>query len=717
MLSISTDAPRVPYLPPDVVQHSPLDVLRRRALLFACTVAFFVVLVIAAVWMSPKSYTTHVKFIAGSGGATLSAGAGGQTILPVLNAILDASNAQSSETYAEMLRQTPAVERVIAKENLSLTPRQLLGHVKVKPVTNTSILDVGVTWSDPQSSARIANSLADAFVEVRRNLVGAQAESAIEYVGRQIPAARTQMHRSAATLATYESQHGIADADQQTQAMVGAAADTERKIAAVEIDGRQAAAQLGVVKQQLEKTSATITGGRQVAPNPAVSQLGVQLAQLDVQLKAALAQYTEQHPTVRALRAQDAQLRRQLAALPASVVAQDTTVANPVRQTLLQSAATLGSQIASDAAQLQVLKSQQERAKPAMRALPARLAALVQLKRQAKSDFDVYNALEQKLAEARIARTTTLSDVSVIARASATDAQVSPNKVLDIGVGFMISLFLGIVVVFAAERLDRSLKTEQDVVARLGLPVLSAIPKRPDGANVPAWLQAATVDAFLQLVTSLRYASSRRLTTIAFTSAEAEDGKSRVALNTAIALAELTPRVLLVDADLRLPSLDTKLGLRGGPGLSDVLVGTVPFDDAVRPTAHAGLDVLVAGTRVPNAFALLQSDAFDTFLAEAKSRYEAVLIDTPACGSVVDAAIVSARTDGTVYVVASRRTDAAAAERGLARLRNAGVKNVLGVVLNRTRPSRNTIGAYGEAVSGTGHILPPSRPANDARSA
>ncbi len=716
MLSLTSDAPRVFTAPPEITPPSPFGVLRRRASLFVLTVVVFVALVVVAVSMSPKTYTTSVKFIAGSGGANLQGG-GGQTILPVLNAILDASNAQSSETYAEMLRQTPAVEQVIAREHLALTPRQLLGHVKVKPVTNTSVLDVAVSWSDPEGSARIANALADAFIDVRRNLIAAQADGAIEYIGRQIPSAQAHMSRSAAALAAYESQHGIADADQQTQALVATMTETDRRIAAVEVDGRQSAAQLAVVRQQLAGTPATITGGRQVAPNPALSQLGVQLAQVDVQLKAALAQYTEEHPTVRSLRAQQAQLQRQLAGMPATVVAQNSTIANPARQALIQSASTLTAQIASDASQLNTLRAQRARVQPALQSLPGRLAMLVELKRQAKQDQDVYDALEQKLSEARIARTTTLSDVSVIARASAADAQVSPNKLLDIAVGLIIALFLGIVAVFAAERLDRTIKTEQDITTQLGLPVLSSIPKRPETAALPAWLHAATVDAFLQLVTSLRYASSRRLTTIAFTSAEAEDGKSRVALNTAIALAELTPRVLLVDADLRLPSLHTKLNMRGGPGLSDVLVGTISLDEAIRPTAHAGLDVLVAGTRVPNAFALLQSDAFDTLLAQVKGRYETVLIDTPACGAVVDAAIVCARTDGTVYVVASRHTDREAAERGLARLRSAGVGNVLGVVLNRTPPSRSTIGAYGEAVSGTAHILPPARPAADARSA
>ncbi|MDB5094829.1 MAG: Non-specific protein-tyrosine kinase [Candidatus Eremiobacteraeota bacterium] len=694
--------------------RSPLDVLRRRMVLFAATVAFFVVMVVVVVVLLPKTYTTHVKFIAGNSAAQSIPGASGQTILPVLNAILDASNAQSSETYAEMLRQTPALERTIAAEHLDVTPAQLQTRVKVKPVTNTSILDVSVAWSDPEGSARIANALADAFVDVRRSLVATQADAASTYITQQLPEARAKLARSAAELASFQSHNGLADENQQTQTLIGSLAETDRKTANAEVDARQAAAQLAVVREQLARAAPTVSGGHQIAPNPAVAQLQTQLAQVNVQLRSALAQYTDEHPAVRTLRTQDAQIRRELAATPATVVAQDTTVSNPVRQALAQSAATLAAQIASDAAQLKQLRVQHEAAKPALSALPEQIAALVALKRQAKQDEDVYNALTQKLSQARIARTTTLGDVSVIARAAAGDAQVSPNVLVDIGIGLICAVLLGLGMVFAVDRFDGSIRTDRDVLERLGLPVLSSIPRLPARAGRPQWLQVAVVDSFLQLVTSLRYASSEPLATIAFTSADPEGGKSSVAFRTAVAMAELRPGVLLVDADLRIPSLHKNLNMHRGAGLSDVLVGTITLDEAVRSTGYAGLDVVVAGTKVPNPFALLQSPAFERFLEEAKKRYETVLIDTPACGSVMDAAVVCARADGTVYVVASRETDATRAQRGLVRLKNAGVRNIVGVVLNKTIVRRTTIGPYGFTGEGS-PMLPPMRP-RDARS-
>lgn len=710
----------LPSLPPPLPgsvsnaadRRSPFAVLYRRRFLFAAVVLGFLALVVAATVLSPRSYTTHVKFIAGSSNTAEAPGTAGQTILPVLNAILAASNTQSSETYAEMLRQTPAVQRVIDAQHLSVAPRELLGHVKVKPVTNTSILDVGVTWSNPVLAAQVANGLADAFLDVRRDLISQQAESAIRYIGGQLPSAQEKMQRSAAALAQYESKNGIADADQQTQAALSALAALDTKVTALQVDRKQAAAQLGVVSQQLTATPALSNGGHSTAQNPVVAQLRTQLAQVSVQLRTALNQYTEEHPTVKALRSQETQIQHELTLTPATIIAQEATVANPVHQALVQQSSTLRAQIASDDAQMAALKSERTRQEPIIRTLPLRAAALVGLKRQAKQDEDVYNALQHKLGEARVAQTTTLSDVSVISRAAASDAEVHPNMMVNLAAGLLVALFLGIAATFVAERIDGSVKTEEDVTERLMLPVLASVPELPERGSGSNWLRAATVDAFLQLVTSLRYASSDRLRSIAFTSADAADGKSLVALDTAIALAELTPRVLLVDADLRLPSLHTKLGIGRDPGLSDLLVGTATFAQAVKSTAHSGLDVITAGTKVPNAYALLQSSAFETFLQEAQMSYETVILDTPACGAVVDASVVCARVDGTVYVVASHETDLGLAERGLIRLRNAGVRNVVGAVLNKVSARRSVIGAYGEVTdSGRAFPLPPPRSA------
>lgn len=674
--------------------------LARRRTLFVGVVVGFVVLALLATLLSPKSYTTHVTFIAG--GDSNQQGATTQTEFPVLNAIIDMANSQTSETYAEMMQQPAAAQHAIDQLGLkNVTPEQLLGHVNVKPVPNTTILDAAVTWNNPQTSAKIANTLADAYVALRQDLVTRQAAAATGEIQHELTTASARLQHSSTALAQYEAQNGIADLEQQTNAEIASLNALDAKIAADQVDQRQAQAQRGVVQSELARTPEMAPGGQQVAPNPVAAQLKGQLAQVEVQLNAARQQYTEEHPTVKSLEAQQAEVQRELASTPATVVASNSTVGNPVRQALLSQQASLSAEIAADGAQLSELGRQRSAAEPALRALPMHAAQLAELKRTAQTDQDVFDALQRKLGEAQIAQTTPLSDVAVISPANPAAAEVHPNVLINFGLSIVIGLLLGLAGVLLAERLDNTMKDEKEVSERLGLPILAGIPKLPSGGNDSrSWLKAVLIDSVLQLVMSLRYASSERLRSIAFTSAESKDGKSLVALEAAVAMGDLEPRVLLVDTDLRRPSLHEQLELDRTPGLSDVLVGTFSFEDSVRNTVHRGVDVVTAGTVVPNAFALLQSPAFDRFLTEAYKHYHTVILDTAPCAAVVDATAVCSKVDGTVFVVSANETDTRAAVRGLARLQSGGVRNVIGAVVNRIPPRRNVIGAYGEQKEG-----------------
>jgi uncharacterized protein involved in exopolysaccharide biosynthesis len=680
----NTAAATAASAPPPPLPRSLLTILARRRRLFIAIVAVVAALTAVSTLMSPKTYTTHVTFIAGGGS---SGGPVGQTEFPVLNAILDISNAQSSETYAEILRQPKTVQLVIQKLGLHVTPGQLLGHVKAKPIPNTSILDAAVSWSSPEESARIANGLAEGYVALRRDLISQQAGAAADTIAGELRSASQRMRTSADSLMRYQAKNGIADLALQTNATLGSLTALDVKAGTTAVDLRQANAQRAVVRSELARTPETTNGGRQIAVNPVIAQLRAQLATVAVQLQTARQQYTDQHPTVQGLIAQQRVIEKTMASTPPTTVASDNSVSNPLRASLLQQDATLSSQIASDVAQLSEVNHQRAQLQPAIRSLPAHAAALARLQRAAKVDQDVFDALQRKFGEAQIAKSTTLSDVAIVSAADPRSYEKKPNVVLNLGIGLVLAVLLGTAGVALAERFDRRIVSENDLTERLRLPVLSSIPMLPSRTAIPPWMRAARIDSILQLVTSLRYASTERLRTIAFTSTKARDGKSVIALETAIAMAELEPRVLLLDADLRMPSLHTKLHIDRGPGLSDLLVGTAALEDVIRPTQHAGLDVITAGTSVPNAFVLLQSPAYEQFIQSVLGNYT------------------------TVYVVSANETDSEAASRGLARLYGSGVRWIVGAVFNRTAPRRSTIGPYGELSGGIRSfpMLPPSR--------
>ncbi|HEY1975367.1 MAG TPA: polysaccharide biosynthesis tyrosine autokinase [Candidatus Baltobacteraceae bacterium] len=661
--------------------------------------AGFVALVLILTLVLPKTYTTTVKLIAGNPGTTGFAGSGNSssdTEVPVLNALLIATGMQSTETYVELFQEIPVAQQVIAELGLKTSPRDLLNKVDVKPVVNTAIIGLSVTWRDANTSAQIANAFGNVVVDRQRQLVAAQADNAITFLNQQLPQAQKAMNDAQTALASFEAQHHIADISTQTQTLIASLAALDAKVGQTQADRQQAQAELSSAQAQLKSTPATVTGGETVAQNPVLGQLQSQLSQTDVQLQTALQQYTEKHPTVIALRNQEAQIKREIAQQQATIVANTNTVPNPVYQQIQQQAEQYATQIASDNAQLGALKMQQQQMNPQLANLPAQTATLANLQRQAKSAEDVYTALEGKFNNAQIARDTALSDVTITQPADPRFADVKPHLIVNLLLGVGLGAILAILGAFVIDYLDNTIKDDRDVEEELALPSLAAIPlvKMRNGTPELPWVRTMSIEAFLQLVTSMKYATDRPLSTVVVTSPTQGDGKSTVALNVAIAMGELEPRVLLVDADLRRASLHHKLRMKNERGLSDILVGRSQLEDVVQGTRYPGLDLLTSGTPTPNPIKLLESGRMDEFLREAQERYRCVVIDGTALSVNVDSAVVARKADGTVIVLSANQTDLRAAKQALRRMQQVGVRNILGYVLNRVVPRKEDYEAY-----------------------
>jgi capsular exopolysaccharide synthesis family protein len=697
MLSLPGGSTAAPAAPETTQQlNGILRTLQRRIRPMMAIFFGFIGLVVIFSLLVPKSYTTDVKIIAGNSSAVSTNNDNVNSELPVLNALLAATGVQSAETYVELFQETPVVQQVARNLGLNMSTHELLRHVNVKPVTNTSIIDLSVTWSNPKTSARIANEFGSVVVDRQRQLVSSQAQQAIDFLSKQLPDAQKTMRDAQMKLANFEATHHIADISAQTQSDIAALATLDGKIASMQADQQQARAQLGSVQSQMTRTSPTITGGTTVATNPVVQQLETQLSQVQVQLKTAEQQYTDQHPQVIALKQQEAQLQNEIARQKTTVTASTNTVPNPLYEQLQQQQAQYQAQVAADQAQLGVLTRQREAMNPRLARLPGEAAILADLQRNAQSAQDVYTALQQKFNNANIARDTALSDVTVTQPATANSAKVSPDLILNLLLGILLGLTLAIVGAFVIDYLDGSVKDEREVEEELALPALAQIPlvRMRNGVAALPWVRTLTIESFLQLVTSIKYASDSKLETLVVTSPSQGDGKSTISVNVALAMAELEPRVLLIDGDLRRASIHTKLHMKNERGLSDVLVGRARLSEVVQRTKYPGLDILTSGTPTPNPIKLLESPRMDDLLREATENYRCIIMDTAALSVNLDAAVVSRKADGTIVVLSAGSTELREAKAALRRLQQVGVKNLLGFVLNRVMPRRSDYGAY-----------------------
>jgi capsular exopolysaccharide synthesis family protein len=687
------------------------SIWRRRKLLFTIWAAFAIAVTIFS-FVAPKKYTVSTKLIAGGNSASEQAANTDPngTNLPILNALLAASGQQSSEQIAELMQQAPVSQEVIKQLDLGVSVDQLLSHLFVRPVADTAIITLSITWNDPAMAARIANAYANVFVEHERQMVAGQADTAIGYLQKELPLAEARMRAQQEALTAYEQETGIADLPTQTTNELNSAEMLETKLQQAEVDEQTANASLGAVEDKLASTPDTIVAGKTDSGNPVVATLQGQISTLTMQLSAARKQYTDDYPTVIQLKSALEEAKRELKDQPATVTSAVSNGPNPVYQALQQQETTLQAQADAATASIQQLKAQRTAVQPQLDRLPIESRRITDLQRSAKAATDVYSALHQKYQDALIARTTALSDVSITQPADATNFAVTPNIPLNVALGIIVGFILGVTGVFLADFFDDRFRTEDDIKERLGIPVLATIPL-VDGlaSKESAWVKPLAVEAFYQLVASLRYSSNHPPRTIAFTSADQADGKSTIAMNTAISMGQMKARVLIVDADLRRPSMHHKLNVSNETGLSDVLVGVAALDDAIRPTEHAGVFLLSSGRPAPNPVGLLQSEAFDRLLKAARERFDFVIVDAPAMRSIVDGIVLGVKTEGTVLVVSSTSSEGRAVRAAIEKLRSVGGINLLGVVLNRVRPDRRAQNDYylgaGQSVS-----LPPGTP-------
>lgn len=282
---------------------------------------------------------------------------------------------------------------------------------------------------------------------------------------------------------------------------------------------------------------------------------------------------------------------------------------------------------------------------------------------------------------------------SIAEPATLPESPVRPRPKLYLAIGAVLAALAAVGVALLAQRFDRRLHVGDDMTEVLGLPIIGRVPYGTTGSverllagELPNDRESrAAAEAFRLLLANLTFANmGERPRTVAIVSSDEQEGKSTTALSLGRAAGELETHTLLVEADLRRPSLSAKSGgwVSGHVGFSSLLVHRSSLAEAAWALPGANVDLLPAGPLPPNPAALLGSHALREFDAVAKERYSLVVYDTPPLSVSADASLVAAITDGVVLVVDARRTKRRPATQAVDQLRRAHA-NILGVVVNR----------------------------------
>ncbi len=273
-------------------------------------------------------------------------------------------------------------------------------------------------------------------------------------------------------------------------------------------------------------------------------------------------------------------------------------------------------------------------------------------------------ALEERNRDLTVKATLQTGEAQLVQPATVPSSPSSPKKTRNVALGILLGLILGISLALLRDQFDRRLKTVEEAESAFGLSILATVPRShqiDDEAGIEAGLRGEEAEAFRMLRANLQYFGiDQELKSILITSSASEDGKTMVAWNLALAEAHAAKRILLIEADLRRPTLAKRLHLSDEKGLGLVLAGSVEAKAAIQKVR--GVDVLPAGALPPNPAELIDSQRMESLLAWAEGEYDRVIVDTPPAAIVADAVPLIKQVDRVLVVVRLRRTARDAAE-------------------------------------------------------
>ncbi len=564
------------------------------------------------------------------------------------------------------------------------------GNLRVSLIPNTRIIEIHYRSADPQLAAKAVNTLASNYVEQNFKTKYESTMQASDWLNKQLVDLQMKVETSQEKLVRYQKEHEILGTDDKQNITTEKLDEINRELTMAESDRMQKEA---VYRQTQsndpEVVAAAISAGADntngTHGSGLIDKLREQQANLKIQIADLSTQFGPAYPKI-------AQLNNQLKEIDRQFQSETRKAVDHLRAEYL--AALQRENMLREAFD----KQKQEANKLNESAIDYSI-----LKRDVDTNRTLYEGLLEKLKEAGVTAGLRSNNFRIVDAARVPTAPVEPNVPRNLLFALVLGVTSGVGMAFLLESMDNTVRTTEQAQVISALPALGMIPlgsKSSNGAGSSRSLALASSKEAVELVTQARPQSQmaesyRALRTslllsslgappkvIMVTSARPQEGKTTTAINSAIVLAQKGLRVLLVDGDLRRPSIHKTLGMGPRSGLSNVLTGSATLQQTITPsTVLPNLFILSAGTPPPNPAELLASSNMKDVLGELREQFDHVVVDTPPTLSVTDAVALSPRVDAVVLVIRSGQTTKQALRRARDILMQVNA-HVTGVLLN-----------------------------------
>ncbi|MCQ4346589.1 polysaccharide biosynthesis tyrosine autokinase [Pseudomonas stutzeri] len=554
-------------------------------------------------------------------------------------------------------------------EILDAVTRAFMGRINVEPVGKSQLVKVQVDMADPELAARAANALANGFIEAQLEASMDMSMQATTWMNNRLVELRSRLKDAEARLQAFREKENLVDVGGVASVSAAELSATSDRM----IDARRQRAE---AQSQYRQVQSMRSGGWErlatipaVLGHPLIQQFKAEEAKARAKVEELSKRYGSRHPALEAA-------RTELAAASASLRGQVEQIVAGIERNYQLAVAnenSLRASVESNKAQIQKISRKEFEVR--------------ELMREVEASRTLYETFMTRLKETTATADLESANARVVDPAVVPNAPIRPKKDLIVTLSGFLALVSGAGVSLLLQVLNNTFKSTEEVESKLNLPVLGILPLvKNRQRNQIARLFGSNEDhSFSESIRTIRTAlvlsgmnEPHRILVV--TSSLPGEGKSTVAANLAYAFGQME-RVLLVDADLRRPTLAKNFKFPvGAPGLANLIAGTARFEDCVRNVD--GIDMLCAGAVPPNPLELLSSERFAKLIAQLKPRYDRVIVDSPPVQAVSDATMLAIHADAQIYVIRSEVTPVPLARKGIGQLLQSN-SPVTGVVLNQ----------------------------------
>jgi capsular exopolysaccharide synthesis family protein len=542
----------------------------------------------------------------------------------------------------------------------------LLDNVNIAPTRLSRLVDIRVISPDPAFSAKVANAWSANFIQSTLERRFQATSYARKFLEGRLAQLRGRLEDSERQLVRYASDQRIINLP------AGQSGDGERTVerslvaddlSALNTALAQATADRVQAESRLEAAGngPTTEGLR----NSAINGLRQRRAELAAEYQRLMTQFEPGYPTARAVASQ-------LKQLDASIAREEGRVSSSVAADYREA---VGRQ--------QGLQTRVDTLKSDLLDLRRRSIQYNIIQREVDTNRQLYDGLLQRYKEIGVAGGVGVNNVSIVDPADLPERPSSPRLGLNLLLSLLAGVALGSILAFALEQADEAITEPGEIERLLGLPLLGSVPKTIGREPKEALLdrKSELVDAYLAIQTNLEFTTEHGLPrTLAVTSTRPAEGKSTTALALATMLARAQRKVILVDGDMRSPSVHQLAGVSHDHGLSNFLAGSDDIAPLLFHMDQFGFTGMSAGPIPPNAAELLTGHRLPLLLSRLLESYDHVVIDSPPVMGLADAPLIASRVEAVVYAVESQGIRSSLVKTALARLRSGNARVVGGIL-------------------------------------